>query len=102
MMLSRSSRVTMMSDIGSSINQGYPEDGCSHEEEYLDRDIDIPGTGDYALCRRCGAGIWLVGDHKLITIKAPKVINFNYECVKCGLEVGFPNSADDYPCEEED
>lgn len=90
-----------MSDHGTSINQGYPSDECSHEEAYLDTDIDVPGSGDYALCRRCGAGIWLVGEHKLVTIKSSKVINFQYECVNCGVGVGFPSGADEFECEKE-
>lgn len=88
-----------MSEHGSSINQGYPSDECSHDEAYLDRDIDVPGTGDYAICRRCGAGLWLVNGHRLGVIKAPKAIDFRYECLDCGEEFRYPSFADDCECE---
>lgn len=92
----------MMTEHGSSINKGYSAEECSHDEAYLDRDIDVPGTGDYVMCRRCGDAMWLIGGHRLSVIKAAKAIDFRYECLDCGVEVDYPSYAKDTDCDKED
>lgn len=98
MRLSRSSRViAMMTD--EQAPPGAPETGdCSHDEAYLEEKAEVVGDSDYVQCRRCGMTLWLVGEHRLKVIKAPKVVNFRYECIDCGEETAWPSGVYESEC----
>lgn len=97
-MLSRSLRVTMMSDNEEVGSLSDEVEACSHDIRYrVARTTAIDGV-EHSRCGNCGADLWVAGGTILVTIKQPKVVDFVYECDDCGDRFDYPSLADEHRC----
>jgi len=76
----------------------YDPAECSHDEAYLVEKAVFISDSEYYQCRRCGQLLWFAGGHRLKVEKAPKVVNYSYECIDCGEQTELPSGVYNSEC----